>query len=188
MIYLLLFIEFFKIGLFSIGGGLATLPFLYYLVDTYGWITPEELLNMIAVAESTPGPIGINTATFVGYQVGGFWGGIVATLGIVTPSIIIIVLIAYYFMKFSEQPTVRAGFNGVRPAVVGLIAAAGYEVVKISLLNTEHFVDTLDFLNVLNYKALVFFSAILFIIYRFKKHPIIYIIIGGLIGIIWGPF
>lgn len=188
MIYLLIFAEFFKIGLFSIGGGLATLPFLYHLADTYSWITSEELLNMIAVAESTPGPIGINTATFVGYQTGGFLGGIVATMGIVTPSIIIIVVIAYYFMKFSEQPTVRAGFNGIRPAVVGLIAAAGYEVVKISLLNTEHFIDTLDFFSLLNYKALILFSSMLFISFRFKKHPIIYIIIGGLIGAVWGPF
>ncbi len=188
MIYLLLFVEFFKIGLFSIGGGLATLPFLYHLADTYGWITSEELLDMIAVAESTPGPIGINTATFVGYRTAGPLGGIIATLGTVTPSIIIIVLIAYYFMKFSEHPKVRAGFNGVRPAVVGLIAAAGYEVVKISLLNTEHFVDTLDLLNVINYKAVALFAAMMFICYRFKKHPIVYIVIGGLIGILVGPF
>ncbi len=188
MIYLMLFFEFFKIGLFSIGGGLATLPFLYHLADTYGWITSEELLNMIAVAESTPGPIGVNTATFVGYQTGGPFGGIVATLGLVTPSIIIIVLIAYYFMKFSEQPRVRAGFNGVRPAVVGLIAAAGYEVVKISLLKTEHFVDASDFINIINYKALALFATMMFICYRFKKHPIVYIVLGGLIGVVLGPF
>lgn len=185
MIYIQVLIEFFKIGLFSIGGGLATLPFLYHLAEQYGWITSEDLLNMIAVAESTPGPIGINTATFVGFQTGGVLGGVVATLGIVTPSIIIIILIAHYFMKFSEQPTVRAGFNGVRPAVVGLIAAAGFEVVKISLLNAEQLLETYNFATLLNYKALALFTVMLFLIYRYKKHPILYIVAGGIIGVIF---
>lgn len=185
MIYLQLFIEFFKIGLFSIGGGLATLPFLYHLVEKYGWITSEDLLNMIAVAESTPGPIGINTATFMGYKTAGILGGITATVGIVIPSFIIIILIAHYFMKFSEQPMVRAGFNGVRPAVVGLIGAAGFEVVKAALLNVEHFFNTNDFIGLFNYKALLLFTVMLFLMHRYKKHPILYIVAAGIIGVIF---
>ncbi|MDK2789175.1 MAG: chromate transporter, partial [Epulopiscium sp.] len=117
MIYFLLFIEFFKIGLFAIGGGLATLPFLQELIEKYHWFSSYDLINMIAISESTPGPIGINTATFVGYKTAGIIGSIIATLGIVTPSIIIIILIAHYYMKFSEHPVVRASLNGIRPVV-----------------------------------------------------------------------
>src|SRR5699024_7366077 len=107
MIYINLFLIFFKIGLFSIGGGLATLPFLQELANNYNWISSEELIDMIAISESTPGPIGINTATFVGYKAAGIFGGIVTTLGIVTPSIIIIIIIAHYFKRFNEKPLVQ---------------------------------------------------------------------------------
>ena len=118
MIFLKLYLVFFKIGLFAIGGGLATLPFLQELVEQYGWITSQDLLDMIAISESTPGPIGINSATFVGYKTAGLLGGIIATLGLVTPSVIIIMIIAHYFMKFSEQPVIRSAFYGLRPAVM----------------------------------------------------------------------
>src|SRR5690554_1960609 len=125
MIYLILYLEFFKIGLFSLGGGLATLPFLQELIVKYGWISNEELLNMIAVSESTPGPIGVNTATFVGFNTANIFGGVVATMGLVTPSIIIITVIAHYFSKFNEHPNVVGAFLGIRPAVTGLIAFVG---------------------------------------------------------------
>lgn len=184
MIYLLLFLEFFKIGLFSIGGGLATFPFLQDMVERYHWITSYDLLNMIAVSESTPGPIGINTATFVGYKGGGILGSLIATLGIVTPSIIIIVLIAHYYMKFSEQPIVRASLNGIRPAVVGLIGAAGFEVAKIALLNVDQFLQSNQILELFNYKSIALFAVMLYLIYKYKKHPILYIIASGVIGII----
>src|SRR5690625_626628 len=127
MIFIKLYLVFFKIGLFGIGGGLATLPFLQEIVHKYGWITSEELLNMIAISESTPGPIGINAATFVGHNTVGTFGGLIATLGLITPSIIIIIIIAHYFAKFSEEPIVEAAFQGIRPAVTGLIGAAGFE-------------------------------------------------------------
>ena len=112
MIYIILFLEFFKIGLFSVGGGLATLPFLKELIDKYGWISQDELLNMIAISESTPGPIGINTATYVGYQVSGVLGGIIAVAGIVAPALLIIIVIAHYFDKFYERPLVKGAFYG----------------------------------------------------------------------------
>src|SRR5690554_4408444 len=135
MTYLILYLEFFKIGLFSLGGGLATLPFLQELIVKYGWITNEQLLNMIAISESTPGPIGVNTATFVGFSTAGILGGIVATMGLATPSIIIIAIIAHYFSKFNEHPIVIGAFSGIRPAVTGLIAFVGFELGKGELFN-----------------------------------------------------
>jgi chromate transporter len=185
MIYIKLFLEFFKIGLFAIGGGLATLPFLQELVDKYGWITSEQLIDMIAISESTPGPLGINTATFVGYTTGGILGSIIATLGIVTPSLIIVVIIAHYFMKFSEQPMVKAGFYGLRPAVVGLIAAAGFEVAKISLFNIDQYLSSHNILELLNVKAIILFAVVLYLIYKYKKHPIIYLIGAAIVGILF---
>ncbi|KAB3531079.1 chromate transporter [Alkaliphilus serpentinus] len=185
MIYITLFLEFFKIGLFSIGGGLVSLPFLYDLVDKYGWITSQDLLDMIAIAESTPGPIGINAATFMGYKTAGILGGAIASLGMAAPSLIIIAIIVHYFMKFNENPLVRAGFDGIRPAVVGLIAAAGFQVAKISLFNFDLYKTTKDFSQLIDLKALVLFAVMLYGINRFKKHPIVYIAIAGFVGIIF---
>ena len=124
MIYLRLYLEFFKIGLFAIGGGLATIPFIKQLEGKYGWITQKQILDMIAISESTPGPIGINAATFVGNITAGMLGGILATIGVVTPSIIIILLVAHYFTKFGETLIVRSAFSGIRPAVTGQIGGA----------------------------------------------------------------
>ncbi|HHW68698.1 chromate transporter [Defluviitalea raffinosedens] len=183
MIYFLLFIEFFKIGLFAIGGGLATLPFLQELIEKYHWFSSYDLINMIAISESTPGPIGINTATFVGYKTAGIIGSIIATLGIVTPSIIIIILIAHYYMKFSEHPVVRASLNGIRPVVIGLIAAAGFEVAKIALLSITQFAATGSLLKLFNFKAILLFAILLYFIIKYKKHPILYIIGAGILGI-----
>ncbi|PNR96706.1 chromate transporter [Petrotoga sp. 9PWA.NaAc.5.4] len=185
MIYLTLFFEFFKIGLFSIGGGLATLPFLQDLVDKYGWITSQELADMIAISESTPGPIGINTATFVGFKTAGVFGGILATIGIVTPSIIIISLIAKYFGKINEKPLIKNGFYTLRPAVIGLIGAAAYEVAKVSLLNLNLFLETSKFFSLFNYKAIILFVVIIFLMKKFKFHPVIYLGIAAVIGIIF---
>ena len=126
MIYFQLFYEFFKIGLFALGGGLATLPFLYNLAAKYPWFDASMLPNMIAVSESTPGPIGVNMATYAGYSAAGISGGIVATLGLVTPSIIIIMIIAGFLNKFQENLYVKSAFYGLRPAVTALIAIAGF--------------------------------------------------------------
>lgn len=183
MIYIIMYLEFFKVGLFSIGGGLATLPFLQELINKYAWITNEELLNMIAISESTPGPIGINTAVFVGYNTANVFGGIVATMGIVTPSIIIIVIIAHYFSKFNEHPLVQGAFLGIRPAVTGLIAFVGFELGKTELFNLKYFYS--DLVKLLNLKAILLFIILFFLINRYKKHPIIYILIAAIIGIIF---
>ncbi|HOQ17508.1 MAG TPA: chromate transporter [Defluviitaleaceae bacterium] len=184
MIYLLIYYEFFKIGLFAIGGGLATIPFIQDLAQRYNWISIEELIDMIAISESTPGPIGINIATYTGYKISGVFGSLAATLGIITPSIIIILLIAHFYMKFSEEPIVRAGLTGIRPAVIGLIAVAAFEVIKIALFNIEKFYETKVLLDIFNFKAIVLFSLLLFFIQKYKKHPILYIAASAVIGIL----
>lgn len=185
MILIVEFFEFFKIGLFSIGGGLATLPFLQEMANTYGWVTPKEIIDMIAISESTPGPIGVNMATYTGFKTAGVIGGIIATLGLVTPSIIIIIIIAHFFTKFNEKPLVRAGFYGLRPAVTGLIAAAGFEVAKLTLINIEKYEHTKKILELFNYKSISLFAILLFLTYKYKKHPIFYIIGGAIIGIVF---
>lgn len=129
MILLRLFYEFFKTGLFAVGGGLATLPFLSALADKTGWYTQSQLMDMLAVSESTPGPIGVNTATYVGFTVAGVPGAIVATLGLVCPSIIIILIVATILNAFRHNRYVESVFRCLRPASVALIAAAGLSVV-----------------------------------------------------------
>lgn len=185
MILITLFFVFFKIGLFSVGGGLATLPFLQELVYKYGWISSEELVNMIAISESTPGPIGINAATFVGNSTAGLFGGIIATFGLIMPSIIIIIIIAHYFSRFSEKHLVKSAFYGIRPAVAGLIGAAGFEVVKITLFNINKYLDTNKVLNLFNFKGIILLGVMLYLIKKYKKHPIIYIIGAAIVGIIF---
>lgn len=137
MIHLQLFWEFFKTGLFSVGGGLATLPFLYDLSERTGWFSPAQIADMLAVSESTPGPIGVNMATYAGFESAGFWGSVSATLGIITPGIIIILLIARLLARFQDNPYVQAAFYGLRPASIALIAAAGLSVAVSTLFRPE---------------------------------------------------
>ncbi len=183
MLYLKLYFVFLKIGLFSISGGLATLPFLQEIVNKYGWITSEELLNMIAISESTPGPIGINAATFVGHNTAGIFGGLLATLGMITPSIIIIIIIAHYFSKFSEDAMVQSAFYGIRPAVTGLIGAAGFQVARITLFNLDKYTNTKKVMDIFQLKGIVLFGLVLYLVNKFNKHPIIYLLGAALVGI-----
>ena len=135
MIYLILAYEFFKIGLFSIGGGMATLPFLMDLANKYDWFTVSELTNMVAISESTPGPVGINMATYAGYNAAGILGAVVATLALTAPAWIIIILIAKFLENFSENVNVKAAFYGIRPAVAALIGYAVWELLKIAIVS-----------------------------------------------------
>ncbi len=128
MIFLRLFFEFFKVGLFSVGGGLATIPFLQDMGAATGWFTDADLTTMIAVAESTPGPIGVNMATYVGFTTAGGGGSVVATLGLITPSVLVILIIAGFLQKFRASKTVNDVFYGLRPASTALVAAAGLRV------------------------------------------------------------
>lgn len=185
MTLLLLFYEFFKVGLFAIGGGLATLPFLVSLSETHPeWITMQDISTMIAVSESTPGPMGINMATYIGNKVGqtlfgsplgGVLGGIVATLGEIAPSIIIIILVARILDKFKENKYVKWAFYGLRAIVIALIAYAAWGVYKVALWNGESIrvIET------------VIFLAFTFLMLKFKKvSPILWIVIAAVLGII----
>ncbi len=134
MIYLRLFWEFFKTGLFAVGGGMATLPFLYDISDRTGWFTHAQLADMVAVSESTPGPIGVNMATYVGFLSGGVGGAAVATLGLVTPSIIVILIVSAFLQKFRSSRYVEAVFYGLRPASTAMIFAALLLVVRATFL------------------------------------------------------
>ena len=190
MIYLQLFFEFFKTGLFAVGGGMATLPFLYDMAEKTNWFTSGQLADMIAVSESTPGPIGVNMATYVGFTTAGFWGGLIATLALVTPSVIIIVIISYFLKAFRENKYVDAAFYGLRPAATGLIAAAGMTVVTITLLQMDLFKNSGSIMDLFNWKSLIL-AVIIYIlsnnIKQTKKlHPVFFIVGSAIIGILFG--
>ena len=191
MLYLQLFLEFFKAGLFAVGGGLATIPFLTDISQRTGWFTQADLTNMIAVSESTPGPMGVNTATYVGYTVGGVPGSVIATLGLITPSIIIILLVASFLNKFRNNPTVEAIFYGLRPASTGLIAAAGWGVVCIALIAPQWSIDGTNLLVTLNanWQCLLVAAGVL-VCTRLPKlkglHPVVWIALSAVVGVVLG--
>ena len=187
MIYLQLFWEFFKTGLFSIGGGMATIPFLAEMSERLGWFTLSELADMVAIAESTPGPIGVNTATYVGNKICGIPGGIIATLGLITPSIIIILIMASLLDKFRNNKYVEAAFYGLRPASVGLIAAAGISIILIAFFGIA---SVFDFKEAsFDFRYLILFAIVL-ILTRWVKatkklHPLWFIGFAAVVGIIF---
>ena len=184
---LLLFYEFFKAGLFAVGGGLATVPFIRDMGATYGWITEKEIANIIAIAESTPGPIGVNAATYVGFHVGGIPGALVATVGLVTPSVIIIILVAKAIKRYADSYLVKSLFTSLRPAAIGLITAAGVSLLLVALgikadfLRFRFAADWYTLLKLGIYGVFVFFA---FWKKTAKIHPLFFILAGGVIGAI----
>ena len=186
MIYLQLFWEFFKTGLFAVGGGLATLPFLYEMGARTGWFTAQQVADMLAVSESTPGPIGINMAVYTGYTTTGVLGSVCALVGIVTPSIIVIVIIAAFLKAFRNNKYVEGAFYGIRPASTGLIAAAGLTVAIGALLHTDAWAGWSRFWTVLDWKAISLAAVILLVSRKFKKlHPVFLILIGAVAGAVF---
>lgn len=175
---------FFKVGLFTIGGGLAAIPLLQNEALTRGWVTKARFADMIAVSQSTPGPIGINLATYVGFNEMGIVGSIVATIGMVTPSIIIICAIAKFLKHFNENKIVRGVFLGLRPAVTGLIASAAFSIALIAIFNIDMFKLTGNIIDLFNLKAVALFGIFMYSTNKWKYHPIFYIIIGGLAGLL----
>lgn len=178
MIYVKLFWEFFKTGLFAMGGGMATLPFLYDISDRTGWFTHQQLADMIAVSESTPGPIGINMATYSGYLTKGYSGALTATLGLITPSIIVILVIAAFLNAFKDNKYVNYVFYGLRPASTAMITAAGLVVGRVTFLASG-----------IHWKA-IYLAAILLIFTHTikltkKLHPVIWIAVSALAGIVF---
>ncbi|MFI3172345.1 MAG: chromate transporter [Eubacteriales bacterium] len=182
MVYIQLFIEFFKIGLFAVGGGMATVPFLIDLTTKYDWYTTAEFANMVAISQSTPGPVGINMATYAGFEAGGVFGAFIATMGLVSPALVIIMLIAKFMQNFSENNTVKAVFIGIRPVVAALILCAVWELCKLSLFlfETDGSYTPIT-INII--MCVVLFSCMQ--IKQLKKlHPLWWILIGSLLGIL----
>lgn len=180
-----LLLTFSYIGLFSIGGGLVALPFIRQEVIRNGWVTLEQFFQMVAVSESTPGPIGINMATYVGFSQYGVIGGIATTIGNVLPSLIIIMIIAKFFKKFSDYPVVKAAFYGIRAAVVGLVATAVYDVFTVSILHVSDYMVTNQISSLIDIKATIIFLGIFYLYQKFNKHPIFYIGLGAILGVIF---
>lgn len=206
--FLILIVEFFKTGLFAVGGGLATIPFLKQMAEKYyelyGWFSVPELTDMIAVSESTPGPIGVNMATYAGFNMGvsgaqngavgiltGFLGGLVATLALITPSIIIIIIVAKFLEKFKSNKLVDGAFYGIRPCSAALIAAAMLDVLIMSVFSEAlrdvsigSFVVSIP--QSINYIGIAFFVLLIPFVIKFKKvHPIVFIAIGAVAGIVF---
>ena len=206
MLYLRLFYEFFKTGLFAIGGGMATIPFLYDMSDATGWFTYNDLANMIAVSESTPGPLGVNMATYVGYITGhgvagiptAILGAVVATLGLVAPSIIVILIIAAFLKSFRDNRYVDSAFYGLRPASTGLIGGAGVTVilevltyVQVVSPQTGGILNSfqLEGTRLLNPAGLILAVILLILTNWVKKvkdwHPIVFILFSAVVGIVF---
>lgn len=189
MIFLRLFYEFLKTGLFSIGGGLATLPFLRDIATKYPWFTPEDLLDMIAVSESTPGPIGVNSATYAGFRAAGVPGALIATTSLVLPSIVIIVLISRALTRFRDSRLVQEAFYGLRPASAGLIFGAMSGVFTASLFHLSlwnGFEGLSSLAAVCNLPALIFFLLLLIAVWKLPQiHPLVFILVGAAGGILF---
>ncbi len=192
MILVRLFFEFFKVGLFSVGGGLATIPFLTDISNRTGWFSGTDIADMIAISESTPGPIGVNMATYAGFKTAathglpGIIGGIVATLGLVAPAIITIYIIARILNKFMGNKYVDGAFYGLRAASIGLVAAAGFGVWKISIITIDSFLQSRNFSDLFVVKGVILAAAILICQRFFKKiSPIAYIAISAVVGIVF---
>lgn len=193
-LFFTLFIEFFKTGLFAIGGGLATIPFLQEMIGKHGWFTTELLTDMIAVSESTPGPIGVNMATYVGFitglkdygTIGSILGALITTMGLVLPSLIIICIIAQFLKKFKESEVVQSVFYGLRPAVTALIASAGLGIFMVTLFSLDAFKSSGQILDFFKLPYILLFCILFFISKKFKKlSPIMLIVFSAIIGVIF---
>lgn len=177
-----LFIEFFKIGLFTIGGGVASLPLIETLiVNNHGWLSFEEFKHLVVISEMTPGPIAVNASTFVGNKLFGVLGGVVATLGVVLPSIIIVILLAKMYFKYRNLKTVNSVLNGLRPTVVGLVLFATFGITLSALFN----VSLSDFSSFdFNIIKILLLAIYVFILRKFKPNPIFIIVLSGVLGYI----
>ncbi len=185
----LMCLNFFKTGLFAIGGGLATIPFLYEMSDKFGWFTHHDILNFIAVSESTPGPVGVNMATYAGYMTNGVGGAILSTLSLILPSVIVILIIARILDKFRTNRFVQGGFHILRPASTALIASAALNVILVVFFDVEKitfdmFANLGQVITHINWVSLIVFACLFIVMKTFKGHPIIYILIAAGLGII----
>lgn len=165
-----IFVTFVKIGAFSFGGGLAMLPLIEKeIVHNHHWITSKEFVDIIAIAQMTPGPIAVNSSTFVGYKVSSFWGALAGSIGVVITSFLLITILAKYFIKIKDNRATKAVFRGIRPAVLGLILSAGVSVGKTSLID---------------FKSIGIAIVVFFCLIKLKLHPILGIVLAGAMGIL----
>ena len=178
-------LEFIKTGLFSVGGGLATLPFLYEMSDTTGWFTHADIADMIAVSESTPGPIGINMSTYAGFKTAGLPGGLLASLALALPSVIITLIIAKFLSKFRNSPLVEGAFYGLRPASIAMITAAGLNVARVALVNIPAFQQTGSLSDLFVWKGLLLAVLIFIGQKKLKWSPVVFIAISAVVGVIF---
>lgn len=171
MIYWQLWWVYLKIGIFGFGGGYAMLSLIQFeVVDKHHWLSLQEFTDVVAISQMTPGPIGINSATYIGYTVtGNVWGAIIATLAVCLPSFLLVLLISYFFAKFKNNKYVAAAFTGLRPMTVGLIAAAA-----LIMMNDDNFID---------YKSVLIFLSAFFLTWKYKLHPILMICLAGIAGL-----
>ena len=170
-VYIQLFLTFFKIGLFGFGGGYAMISLIQHDILSHHWLTQSELTDIIAISQSTPGPIGLNCATYVGFTAtGSIWGAVIATVAMILPSLIIMLCICKFLMVSAKNKYIEYALSGLRPTIIGLIGAAA-----LFLVNTENFID---------YKSILIFIAGFIMSFRFKVHPIIIIVVAGILGVI----
>ena len=189
MIYLKLFLSFLQIGLLSIGGGYAAMPLIQkQVVDTNNWLTMETFTDLITISEMTPGPIAINAATFVGMQVSGILGAIVATIGLVLPSFVIVITLAYFYNKFISSAIMDGILKGLRPIVVSLIASAGLSITFTALWAQSTLIGVVNNFKDINVFSVILFGSSLFILRKFKPNPILVMFGCGLLGVIFFYF
>ena len=175
-VFIELFVTFFKIGLFTIGGGYAMIPMMQEEVVAHNWASIETVIDFIAVSESTPGPFAVNMATFIGFEVGGFWGSVCSTLGVVTPSFIIILAIAKFFATFAQDRRVKAVLYGIRPVVVGLIGVAAFSIGKAAFWTGQ----------AVNFVSAIIFAIAFFVYKKFPKiHPVFIVFLSMALGILF---
>lgn len=189
MIYLQLLVSFMKIGLFSFGGGYAMIPLIQKEIESHGWLSASEFVDIIAIAEMTPGPIAVNSATFVGYRAAGILGGLVATTGVAIPSLVLILIVSKYFFKFQHHPINKMIFYGVRPVIGGLIFAAAILVAQTSFFKmvSEFNLSSIFFnpLSIIDLKSIFIFALTLIGLVTFKINPILIIVLSGILGLIF---
>ena len=186
MIFIELFLRFFRAGLFAVGGGLATLPFLYDIMHVTGWFTMQDLTNLIAVSECTPGPMGVNMATYVGHLTANIPGAVVATVGLVTPSVIIIMIVSNFLQKFRDAKIVQDIFAGLRPASTALIACAMCLVAKTAFVRLEAFQASGNYMDLLSLPHIGLAVILFVLIQKTDVHPILFIVAAGICGVVLG--
>jgi len=191
--FLFLYLEFFKIGLFAVGGGYATLPFLLHMAhDNFSfirqtsWLSAEQISNFLAISQCSPGAVGVNVAAQTGYQYGGIAGGILAVLGLISPAIIVISIISKTLLALKDNAITERVFSGLRPAATALLSAAGWGVCKLSLYNPAALAAGLPWHNVFLWRECIVGVVIFLLLIKLKWHPIIYIALGATAGVLLG--